>query len=210
LGARLLKIFHIPDFRAVRVIWLMEELGEPYEVEVVEYPLTEDFRKSGGTGTVPMIVDGDIAMGESIAILQYLTGRRIQKSLELGLTVGPGPDPAAYAEHLQFLHLGEASLMTPLTLIAITRNLAPDGQKSNLTTERCERNVTNRMAVVERRLADGRPWLTGERFTIADISVGYALYYARRRELGALIPPLAAAYLDRLQARPALQRALSA
>jgi glutathione S-transferase len=66
------------------------------------------------------------------------------------------------------------------------------------------------MMVVEQQLADGRPWLTGERMTIADISVGYALHYARRRDLDALIPPLATAYLDRIHARPAFRRALEA
>jgi glutathione S-transferase len=187
----------------------MEELGEPYETAPVEFPIVEAFRPVG-TGSVPVIEDDGIVMGESIAILQYLTGRRLQRSLELGLTVGPQPDPAAYAEHLQFLHLGEASLMTPLTMIAITQHQAPEGERANFTTQRCERNVINRLAVVERRLADGRPHLTGEAFTIADISVAYALHYAHWRELDRLIPPLTTAYLDRVGARPAFQRALAA
>ena len=205
----MLRIFHIPDFRSLRVVWLMEELGEPYEIERVEYPIVDAFR-AVGTGSVPAIDDDGIVMGESIAILQYLTGRRLQRSLELGLTTGPQPDPAAYAEHLQFLHLGEASLMTPITMIAITRRMGPEAERANFTVQRCERNVTNRLAVVERRLADGRAHLTGEAFTIADISVGYALHYVRRRELDALIPPLASAYLDRVSARPAFRRALEA
>jgi glutathione S-transferase len=205
----LLRIFHIPDFRSLRIVWLMEELGEPYEAVRVEYPIEDAFR-SVGTGSVPAIDDDGIVMGESIAILQYLTGRRLQRSLELGLTVGPNPDPAAYAEHLQFLHLGEASLMTPITMIAITRRLAPETEKANFTVARCERNVANRLAVVERRLADGRPHLTGEAVTIADISVGYALHYARLRELDALIPERTMAYLDRFSARPAFQRSLQA
>lgn len=205
----MLRIFHIPDFRSLRIVWLMEELGEPYEVERVEYPLDDAFRARGGIGSIPGVVDGDIVMGESIAILQYLTGRRLQRSLELGLTIGPNPDPAAYAEHLQFLHLGEASLMTPLGMLAATRRMAPE-QEGNYTADRCRRTFVNRVAVVERRLEDGRPHLTGEPLTIADISVGYALHYARRRELEGLIPPLARAYLDRLTARPAFQRALAA
>jgi glutathione S-transferase len=206
----MIRIFHIPDFRSLRVIWLLEELGEPYEVERVEYPLDEAFRARGGIGSIPGIVDGDIVMGESIAILQYLTGRRLQRSLELGLTVGPNPDPAAYAEHLQFLHLGEASLMTPAAMLAATRRMAPEAEWGNYTAMRCQRTFVNRVAVVEKQLADGRAHLTGEAFTIADISVGYALHYVRRRELDALIPPLASAYLDRLSARPAFQRALQA
>ena len=206
----MITIYHLPQFgRSLRVIWLMEELGEPYAVEAVEYPIVDAFR-AVGTGSVPVIDDDGIVMGESIAILQYLTGRRIQKALELGLTVGPTPDPTAYAEHLQFLHLGEASLMTPLTMIAITQRMGPEAERDNFTVQRCRRNVVNRLAVVERRLADGRPHLTGEAFTIADISVAYALHYARWRDLGGLIPPLATAYLDRVSARPAFRRTLEA
>ena len=107
----MIKIFHVPHSRSVRVIWLMEELQEPYELETIAFPTDDAFRSLSPTASVPTIVDGDIVMGESIAILQYLTGRRLQKSMEMKITVGPNPDPAAYAEHLQFLHLGEASLM---------------------------------------------------------------------------------------------------
>jgi len=96
--------------------------------------------------------------------------------------------------------------MTPLALLGVTRRLAPD-QAENFTAARCGQIFARRAGVVEQRLADGRPFLTGERFTIADISVGYALHYATRRELDALIPPGAMAYLDRLRSRPAFQRA---
>ena len=184
----------------------MEELDEPYQLEAVAYPIEESFRAIG-TGTVPVIDDDGIVMGESIAILQYLTGRRIQRALELGLTVGPQPDPGPYAEHLQFLHLGEASLMTPVTLLAITQRMAPEGERANFTTARCERNIVNRLKVIERRLEDGRPWLTGERFTIADISVAYALHYMRVRELEGLFGPSTLAYLDRATSREAFKRA---
>jgi len=190
----------------MRVIWLMEEMEEPYEVETVVFPLNENFRKLSPTASVPTIVDGDIIMSESIAILQYLTGRRLQKSLELKITVGPNPDPAAYAEHLQFLHMGEASLMVPLVHLWITRRRAPEGQQSNFTTELCERNLNSRLGAVEARLTDGRPWITGEHFTIADISVGYALGFARANEFGNLLGPQTAAYVDRIQARPAWGR----
>jgi glutathione S-transferase len=205
----MIKIYHAPNSRSLRVVWLMEELGEAYEVERVAFPPDDAFRAISPTGSIPTIVDGDIVMGESLAILQYLTGRRLQKSMELKITVGPNPDPAAYAEHLQFLHLGEASLMTPLAILARTQRTAPEGQTSNFTTALCQRLLESRLGVVETRLADGRTWLTGETFTIADISVGYALGFARLRQMDALLGPLTTAYLDRIQVRPAYQRALA-
>ena len=203
----MIKIFHVPNSRSLRVIWLMEELEEPYEVETITIPLDDAFRAWSPTASVPTIVDGDIVMGESIAILQYLTGRRLQKSLELKITVGPKPDPAAYAEHLQFLHLGESSLMAPLALLGVTRKRAPKDQQSNFTTDLCGQRLARRMDALEARLADGRTWITGEDFTIADISVGYALGYARSCRLDSLLGPQVSAYLDRVQARPAYQRA---
>jgi len=205
----MIKIYHVPNSRSLRVVWLMEELGEAYEVERVAFPPDDAFRAISPTGSIPTIVDGDVVMGESLAILQYLTGRRLQASMEMKITVGPNPNPAAYAEHLQFLHLGEASLMTPLAILARTQRTAPEGQRANFTTELCGTLLKRRLGVVETRLADGRTWLTGEDFTIADISVGYALGFARLRQMDALLGPLTMAYLDRIQARPAYQRALA-
>ncbi len=204
----MIKIYHVPHSRSVRVVWLMEELGEAYEVERLAYPPDEGFRKRTGLGWVPAIDDDGIVMGESIAILQYLTGRRLQKSMELGLTVGPNPVPAAYAEHLQLLHLGEASLMTPLSLLARTRRLAPE-EETGVTASECARRFADRLGLVEAKLVDGRTWLTGERLTIADISVGYAVAFARLRGFDALIPTGVKAYLDRVQARGAYQRAIA-
>jgi len=203
----MIKIYHVSPARSLRIIWLMEELGEPYEVETISFPPDEAFLAISPTATLPTIVDGDIVMGESIAILQYLTGRRLQKSMELGLTVGPNPDPAAYAEHLQFLHLGEASLAAPLAFALRTQRLAPDDQKTNFTSNLCRDVFRRRLGVVDKQLRDGRSYLTGERLTIADISVGYALHLAQLRGAEALLTPLALAYLERLRARPAFQRA---
>ena len=198
----MLTIYHVPRFRSVRVIWLMEELGEPYEVVRAPWPLDEEFKAKTGVLAVPSIVDDGILMGESIAILQYLTGRKIQKALELGLTVGPQPDPAAYAEHLNWLHFGEASLMVHAAMLSRIRRLADGPEKTGYGAKACEAILESRLAALERQLADDRSHLTGEAFTIADISVGYALGYARMRELDGMFGPKTGAYLDRVAARP--------
>jgi glutathione S-transferase len=203
----MIKIYHIAMGRSLRILWLMEEFGEPYELVTVMLPADDAFRAISPMATVPSVVDGDIVVGESIAILQYLTGRRLQKSMELGLTVGPNPDPAAYAEHLQFLHLGEASLAAPLALALRTRRLAPDDQKANFTADLCRDVFRRRLAVVDKHLADGRVYLMGERLTIADISVGYALHLAQARGAEELLTSRTLAYLERLRARPTFQRA---
>lgn len=206
----MIRIFHVPRFRSVRVIWLMEELGEPYEVEAAPFPLTEAFRARTGVVAIPTIVDGDIVMGESIAILQYLTGRRLQRSLELGLTVGPNPHPERYAEHLQWLHFGEGSLMAHVALLAMTRRLSPEGETGGFATQLSRRILKARLAALEGHLADGRPYLTGEAFTIADISVGYALAAAASGGMEDLMGLRTRAYLALATARPAYLAAAAA
>ena len=198
----MIRIYHVPHFRSVRVIWLMEELGEPYEVVRAPFPLDEDFKARTGVLAIPAIDDDGIVMGESVAILQYLTGRRIQKALELGLTVGPNPDPAAYAEHLNWLHFGEASLMVHAAMLSRVRRLADGPEKTGYAAAACEAILTSRLAALERGLADGRPHLTGEAFTIADVSVGYALGYAKLRELDGMFGPSTLDYLGRVTSRP--------
>jgi len=148
----MLTIYHVPHFRSVRVIWLMEELGEPYEVVRAPFPLDDGFKARTGVLAIPAIDDDGIVMGESIAILQYLTGRRIQKALERGLTVGPNPDPAAYAEHLNWLHFGEASLMVHAAMLARIRRLADGPEKTGYGAKACETILETRLAALERRL----------------------------------------------------------
>ena len=197
----MLKIYHVPHFRSVRVIWLMEEMGEPYEVIRTPWPLTEDFRAKTGVLAVPTIDDDGVVMGESLAILQYLTGRRLQKALELGLTVGPSPSAAAYGEHLNWLHFGEAALMVHFGMFSRIQREAP-AEAGGYASQACRTILTTRLKALERHLGDGRPHLTGEAFTIADISVGYALVYARMRKLDGMFGENTLAYLESVSARP--------
>ena len=132
---------------------------------------------------------------------------RHQWNAQLGLTVGPNPDAAAYAEHLNWLHFGEASLMVHAAMLSRIRRQAPDAEKTGFAAQACERVLESRLGALEQHLADGRQHLTGEAFTIADISVGYALGYARLRELDPMFGPMTHAYLDRVTERPAYRRA---
>lgn len=201
----MIKIYHVPHSRSLRVIWLMEELGEDYQVESMGIPVPESFLKVNPLGSVPTIDDDGIVMFESLAILQYITGRRIPASLTI--TTGPNPDPAAYAGHLQFLHFGEADLATPIGTIFRTRILS--GEQTNATITDQLGQLARRFAFLDAHLADGREWVTGEKFTIADISIGYAFDLRAFTKVECDLPANVAAYWQRLQARPAFQRAIA-
>jgi glutathione S-transferase len=208
----MITIFHVPHSRSLRVVWLMEELGEDYRLEKVAFPTPAAYREVSPLGTVPAIDDDGIRMTESVAILQYLTGRRLVAGDETAkaLTVGPLPDPAAYAEHLNLLHFGESDFTGACTGIFRGRLAArAAGREASDPQNRLDR-LASRLAFVEDRLADRREWITGERFTIADISVGYAVGFTALMKLEAMFGPRVAAYWQRLRARPALQRAMAA
>ena len=188
---------------------LMEELGEEYRVETLGIPLPDSFKQVNPLGCVPAIDDDGIRMFESLAILQYLTGRRLVAGDEkaAGLTVGPRPDPAAYAEHLQFLHFGEADLATPLGTIFRTRRLT--GETNNATITDQLGQLARRLKFLDDHLADGREWVTGETFTIADISIGYAFHLRAFTKVECELPGNVPAYWQRLQERTAFRRALA-
>ena len=212
----MITIYHVPHSRSLRVVWLMEELGEEYRLEKVTFPTPAAYREVSPLGTVPAIDDasvpGGIRMSESIAILQYLTGRRLVAGDETAkaLTVGPLPDPAAYAEHLTLLHFGEADLAGICTGIFRGRLAARAAGREEPDPQNRLDRLAGRLAFLEGKLADGREWITGASFTIADISIGYALGFAAFMGLDAMFGAKVAAYWQRLQARPALQRAVAA
>ena len=198
-----MKIYHVPRTRSIRVIWMLEEMGLDYEVRKIAFPPTDpEFLAANPTGTLPLFIDGETRMSESVAILQYLAERH-------------GPTPLSvkahepgFADYLQFLEVGEATLATPLTAMVRTRFMAPDDQKSNWTVENCKSVFLNRLQLVADQLK-APPFMAADRFTAADISVGYALGMGEGLGLGGGYAPALTDYWRGLRARPAYQRAVA-
>jgi glutathione S-transferase len=209
----MITIYHAPNSRSQRIVWLMEEMQEPYRLESFGIPVPESFLAVNPLGSVPTIVDDDadtpITMFESIAILLYITGRRLVAGNEraIALAVGPRPDAAHYAHHLQFLHFGEADLATPIGTVFRTRVFS--GEQSNATIVDQLGQIDKRLAYLDSVLADGRAFVTGDRFTIADISIGYAFLLAEFTRCEVTLPAHVAAYWARLQARPGYKRSIA-
>ena len=196
-----MRIFHAPRTRSVRVLWMLEEMGADYEVVKPGFPPTDpEFLAANPTATLPLFLDGDVRLTESIAILQYLAARHGPTDLAVK------PDEAGFPDYLQFLEVGEASLATPLTVMVRTRFMAPESQKSNWTFESCAAVFADRVRLVADQLK-GHDFMAGDRFTAADISVGYALGFGEGLRLADSYAPAVADYWRRLQERPAYQRA---
>lgn len=199
----MLAIYHVPTTRSMRVVWLCEEMGIPYQLkaETLLQP-SRELLVANPVGSVPGIRDGEVRMAESTAILQYLAER-----------YGPTPlalkaDHPRFADYLQFLAFGEASMSAYLNSIMATRFRAPPDQQQNVTIDLAKGMFLRSTAALGHRLARA-DYLAGD-FTAADISVGFALVMGEALGLAAQYPAPVVAYFDRLKARPAMQTAMAA
>jgi glutathione S-transferase len=190
--------------RGFRVAWLLEEMGLPYRLRPVDLlaGLDQDteFLAINPAGFIPAIQDGDVVMVESIAILEYLVARYGPTPLAVE------PDDPAFPAYLQFLHLGEAGLAMPLNIGVASRILAPEAEKDNWGARWGLEMYEKRMRLVRGQLARS-PYMAGERFTAADISVTYALQFAHRTG-SATLGEAEQAYVARTTGREAYGRAM--
>lgn len=203
----MIKLYHCLDARSFRPLWALEELALPYELVMMAFPprfTFKDYLAINPLGTVPTFFDGDMRMTESAAIVQYLVSRYGPSSLSVDVEA---PD---YGPWLNWLHLGEATLTFPQTLVLRYSRLEPIERRLPQVVEDYSRWFLARLRGVDGALADGRDWLVADRFTAADISVGFALLLAAQLGLDVRFTPTVAAYWARLQGRPGFAAAKSA
>ncbi|OUE39230.1 glutathione S-transferase [Billgrantia desiderata SP1] len=199
----MITLHHCVSARSFRPLWLLEEIGVPYELVMHDFPprvRDEAFLEINPLGTVPALFDGRVAMTESAAICQYLAGRHPQAGLEVT------PDDPAYGDYLNFLHFGEATLTFPQTLVLRYGRFEPEERRSPQVVEDYSRWFLSRLRTLESRL-EREAFVCAGRFTAADVSVGYALLLASYIGLNERFKPAVAAYWQRLQEREAFQRA---
>jgi glutathione S-transferase len=189
--------------RGFRVVWLLEEMGLRYHLRPVDLLAgvenDAEFLAINPAGFIPAIQDGDVTMVESIAIMQYLVARYGPTPL------APDPQHPSFPAYLQFLHLGEAGMAAAIYFYINALRLPTEAERSNRTAAHTRRQFENRLGLVVRHL--GRePYLAGEAFTAADISVTYAFNLAEKGDVtfGSEVQ----AYLERTRSRGAYQRAL--
>ncbi len=198
----MLKIFHAPRTRSNRIVWLCEEMGVPYEIAAVKFgDPSPELLAANPLKSLPVMQDGAVTMIESIAIMLYIMGKYGPTDLELK------PSDPDYARFLQFLLFGEAGLAMYGNPLVATKFWAPEGKRANWTSEYLKAAFAKRLGFVDTHLGDAQ-YIASNRFTAADISVGYTIGMA---SFAANIEPSRRlqAYYDRLKERPAYQRAVS-
>ena len=206
-----LKLWHCAGSRSIRPLWTIEEMGLDYELEVMQFP--PRFVHAGYTdinpiGTVPFFTDDTagadsiIQMTESAGISQYLVDRYGPTNLAVGV------NESGYGDYLNWLHRSDATLTFPQTLVLRYTILEPEATRLPKVAEDYTKWFYSRLRSVELATAHNE-FLVANRFTIADIAVGFALYLAESLGLSDGFKPNTKAYYERLKARPAFQKATS-
>lgn len=202
----MITLHHCINARSFRSLWMLEEIGLPYELKMWPFPpraRDKRYFEVNPLGTVPTLIDGESRLTESAATCQYLAARHSPRQLDVAV------DEPDYAAYLNYLHHGEATLTFPQTLVLRYAHFEPPERRQPQVADDYAKWFLARLKPLGPRLAM-REHLCADRFTAADVSVGYALQLAERLRLAGGFPPEVAAYWQRLRARPAFARAQAA
>ncbi len=200
----MITLYHCQSARSFRPLWALEELGLSYKLEMLPFPprvREKRYLEINPLGTMPAFFDGDTRMTESAAICQYLVTRYGPTDLNVA------PSEAEYGAFLNWLHFGEATLTFPQTLVLRYGRFEPEERRQPQVVEDYSRWFLARLRAVDAVVSE-QPYICGDRFTAADISIGYAVMLAGSIGLAPRIPGAVVTYWQRLQERPAYLRAL--
>ncbi|MCI0916863.1 glutathione S-transferase family protein [Pseudomonas stutzeri] len=193
----MLKLYGTPPTRALRVIWLLNELGLEYEMVPVDLLGGEqrklDFLTLNPAAKVPVLVDGDLVITESAAIQLYLA----EKKPEAGYIPTTVEGRAQMYRWIFFL---VTEIEQPLWRIARHTFIYPENQRLPQDIDLARQEGIEMVAVLERHMKD-REFLVGDRLSVADFTAAYTLDWANEEQMLENAPRLKA-YLEQLYARP--------
>ena len=198
----MIVVHHPNDSRSQRILWLLEELGLPYEIKPYQRDAQTrlappELKKVHPLGKSPVITDGNRTIIESGAIIDYVIRRHGKGRLQ------PAPETPAYDEYVQWMHYAEGSAMLPLMLNLYTTRL---GDAAAPLKPRIDGEIANHLAYIDSALK-GRQFLVGDALTGADIQMSFvgevAGAFGKRAEY-----PNLDAWTRRLHERPAFKKAL--
>jgi glutathione S-transferase len=201
----MIRIYHSPGTRSIRVIWLCEELALPYEVVPVdfsaEYRATDEWRRLNPVGKVTALRDDDFTMFESGAMVEYLLEAYGRGRLR------PAPGTRDSAFYFQWSWFAEATFARPLGDIAQHTIVKPEAQRIPAVVEDARTKALTCMDALEAAVPEGS-YLINDTFSAADIMMGYTLILARRfKLLTSTTYPNVNAYMARLEQHPGFMKA---
>jgi glutathione S-transferase len=200
----MLTVHHLGISQSERIVWLCEELEIDYELKRYDRRADnrlapDDYKALHPMGIAPVITDGDLVLGESGAICDYICGRYGDGRLT------PGPDDPDFAGHLFWFHGSNATFMTTLMMQLVLMGSGEGNPAAPFVADRSRRG----WEMVEARLAEA-PFFGGANLTTADIMMVYCLTTSRAfRGTSIADYPNVKAYLKRIGARAPYQRAMA-
>lgn len=198
-----MKLYHAPQSRSTRPRWLLEEIGEPYEIVRLDLSKGEqkrpEYLKIHPHGAVPALVDGELVMFESAAICAYLADKVPEKKL------APALGTADRGRYYQWLVYSMATLEPPVLDVFLHSVRLPQAERSAKRLEEGRKRFAEVANVLEAALR-GKTYLVGEAFSAADVMIGSTLAWASALGIVAGHRELEA-YVRRLVERPAYKRA---
>jgi len=201
----MLKLHFAPNSRAGRIVWLLEELDLPYDLNRMDFHpkdlKSDEHRARHPLGRVPVLDDGDISIFESGAIVEYVLERHKNGGLK------PAVDSPIYPEYLQWFHYCEGMVMPPVNTIVVQTILLPPERRDETALKQAQKLLTRALAPVEEALA-GRDYLLGD-FSAVDVMLGHSVFMSNR--LGCVTDEMTniKGYVERIEGRPAFQKAMS-
>ena len=201
----MLTLHFAPNSRAGRIVWLLEELELPYELNRMDFHpkdlKSEEHRERHPLGRVPVLDDGDVSIFESGAIVEYVMARHGDAGLK------PAVDAPEFPEYLQWFHYCEGMVMPPMNTVVVHTMLLPPDRRDATVLAQAKKLLGRAIAPVNEAL-EGRDYLIGD-FSAADVMLGHACFMSNR--VGCVTDEMTnlKGYVERIAARPHFQTAIT-
>jgi len=201
----MLKLHHAPNSRSGRILWLLEELQLPYELNRMDFHpkalKSDEHRARHPLGRVPVLEDGDVMIYASGAIVEYIIARHTDGALK------PAPDSPLFPRYLQWFHYCEGMIMPPINTIVVQTVLLPPERRSEEALGQAKRLLTNALTPLNAAM-EGYDYVIGD-LSGVDFMIGHASFMSRR--LGCMPEEMSQlhAYVNRLESRPAFMKGIS-
>lgn len=201
----MMTLWHCHNTRSLRPLWALEEMGLEYELNVLPFPprfFKKEFLGENVLGTVPFFRDVNITMTESSAICHYLADRYQKNEFTINVS------HQEYGEYLNWLYQSDATLTFPQAIFLRYTKLEPPERRQPQVAEDYRKWFLARLRRLDAHI-EGKEFLCDNRFTIADIAVGYALFLGKLQGLSVDYSPQVSRYLNDLIQRPAFIKSVS-
>ncbi len=200
----MLKLHFAPNSRAGRIVWLLEELNIPYNLNKMEFDpkvlKSDEHRQRHPLGRIPVLEDGDVTIYESGAIVDYILERHKNGGLK------PKVDSREYPYYLQWFHYTEGMVMPPMNTIVVHTIILPSDRRDPTVLGQAQRLLSKSLIPIDDNLKD-KEFLIGD-FSGADIMLGHACFMADK--LGCVSDSMLnlREYIERISSRDALKKAI--